>query len=167
MTKILKYFVYVVACGLLFLLLVANFGRRTEPTPIANAFEWEKEVQVFFVKKSVAELESCLAEAPLNRKVLNAETLGPGALSALIEGLRPEEQVEYFSAVNPATLIQKFEILGGTAYVDFNSALNQGLAGSCNAVAVRSQIENTLMALPDIDRVVISIDGETEGILEP
>ncbi len=163
----MKYFVYIVACAVVFLFLVNTFENHKDSTSVASAFEWEKVVNVYFVDSAKAETSDCTANVGIERKVLNAETLGPGALSALIEGLKPEEQSAYFSAINPATLIQKFEIINGTAYVDFSSALSDGVAGSCSVLAIRSQIENTLLALPDIDSVVISINGETEGILEP
>ena len=64
-------------------------------------------------------------------------------------------------------MIQKFEIKNKVAYVDFNSNLNKGVGGSCKVIAIKSQIENTLNNLPDIDSVVISVNGKTDGILEP
>ncbi len=56
---------------------------------------------------------------------------------------------------------------GRTAYVDFNQVLGEGVAGSCRITAIRSEIENTIKQFVGIDTVVISIDGKTEGILQP
>ncbi len=167
MPKSIKYIVYVVACALVFLFIAKTFSASSKGPVVASAFEWEKPVSVYFVESAQAEDSSCVASAQVQRIVPNAETLGPSALAALIEGPKGQEADKYFSAINPKTLIQKFEITNGVASVDFSSDLGQGVAGSCNVVAIRSQIENTLLALPDIDKVVISINGETIGILEP
>jgi len=168
MTKTIKYFLYIVVCAMIFFVFVKIFDGSTS-TNSANAFEWEKTVQIYFVDLKKAETSSCEADVALKRVVINAETLGPGAIEMLIKGLTPKETKsnKYISLINPKTLLQKFEVKGGVAYVDFDSGLNQEVAGSCKVTAIRSQIEKTLIALPDIDSVVISVNGETEGILEP
>jgi len=167
----LKYFGYILACILLFLVITGAFPGGQDISPgvpnTATSFEWKKEVSIFVVDRALAETSSCEATARLVRRIPNAETLGPGALQALIMGLSVEEEADYWSAINKDTLIQKFEIIGGVAYVDFSAELNSGIAGSCNVVAIRSQIENTLVALPDINSVILSVDGQIEGILEP
>ena len=133
----------------------------------AGAFEWEKEVNVYFVDLKKAETSSCEADVAVKRTVPNSETLGPGAIDMLLKGLTADEEKSYFSAIDEKTMLQKFEIKDKVAYVDFNSALNEGVAGSCAVIAIRSQIEKTLTDLPDIDSVVISVNGQTGGILEP
>ena len=62
---------------------------------------------------------------------------------------------------------QSLEVKDGTVYIDFNSALDEGVAGSCRVLAIRSQITETLKAFSDTDQVVISINGDTESILQP
>ena len=136
----------------------------------ATAFEWEKTVNVYFAYNGPKEESDCTYVVPFPRTILNAETLGPGALGALLEGpiLNELEMNRGLSSAIPENvLIQKFEIKDKVAFVDFNSSLNEGVAGSCRVLAIRSQIENTLNSLPDIDSVVISVNGQTEGILEP
>lgn len=167
MSKAIKYFAYIIACAFVFLVLAKTFGNSDKSPKVASAFEWEKTVSIYLVDSAKAKDSSCEAGARVDRVVPNAETLGPGALVALIEGPKGKEMEKYFSAINPKTLIQKFELSNKVAYVDFSSDLNAGVAGSCKVVAIRSQIENTLLALPDIDKVIISINGETNGILEP
>ena len=73
----------------------------------------------------------------------------------------------YFTSLNDGILLQKFEIIDKVAYIDFSSQFNEGVAGSCRVQSIMAQIENTLNTLPDINSVVISVDGQTEGILEP
>lgn len=171
MSNSLKYFIYIAGSVFVFVMIVKfmysqiSFGTVNRVT----AFEWEKEVQIYFLNEKIMKDDNdCTKVVPVSRKVLNAETLGPGALEALLEGPIEEERVSgLFTSINKESLIQKFEIKDGVAYVDFDAALNSGVSGSCNVLAVRSQIETTLKALPDIDSVVISINGQTEGILEP
>ena len=159
---ILKFLILVLAVT-----LVVKYAGTSSRGSVAGAFEWEKEVNVYFIDRQIAETTSCEATVVVKRKVPNAETLGPGAIDMLIKGLSKKESGSYSTAVNSNTLLQKFEIKNGVAYVDFNLSLNNDVTGSCMAVAIRSQIEKTLTDLPDINSVVISVNGETEGILEP
>lgn len=166
MAKMLKYFLYIVIGALMLFAVVKVFSRSHSNT--VNAFEWEKQVNVYFGNKKMGSLEDCAKVFPLSRVILNAETFGPGALEALLKGVsEKEEKAGYFTALNDKVLIQKFEIKDGVAYVDFNSRFNDGMGGSCRVTAIKSQIETTLNNLPDIDSVVISVNGQTEGILEP
>lgn len=165
-----KYAIYIIGCFLAFYFIAQNFAisqKALQSNNQAGQFERVKSVNVYFVDKAKAESSSCEADVVIVRQVPNAESLGLGALEALANGLLPDEQGFYYSAINKDTRIQRFEIKNGTAYVDFNSALNKDSGGSCRVIAIRSQIEKTLLDLPDIDSVVISVDGETEGILEP
>ena len=161
--KILEFLILVLAV----VLIVKYAGTSSSRGSVAGAFEWEKEANVYFIDRQIAETTSCEATVVVKRKVPNAETLGPGAIDMLIKGLSKKESGSYSTAVNSNTLLQKFEIKNGVAYVDFNLSLNNDVTGSCMAVAIRSQIEKTLTDLPDINSVVISVNGETEGILEP
>lgn len=169
MTKTFKSFFYIIACAFVFMLLVNAYNTYSSQSfsQKANAFEWEKKVKVYFVDSKKMETSSCEADVALDRTVINAETLGPGAIEALLNGLTAEEKSMYSTAIKKGTLLQKFEVKNGVAYVDFSSELNKEVAGSCTVTAIRSQIEKTLIALPDIDSVVISVNGKTEGILEP
>ena len=161
--KILEFLILVLAV----VLIVKYAGTSSSRGSVAGAFEWEKEINVYFIDSQALETSSCEATVALQRKVPNAETLGPGAIDMLIKGLSKKESGSYSTAVNSNTLLQKFEIKNGVAYVDFNLSLNNDVTGSCMAVAIRSQIEKTLTDLPDINSVVISVNGETQGILEP
>ncbi|HZZ99238.1 MAG TPA: GerMN domain-containing protein, partial [Candidatus Paceibacterota bacterium] len=56
---------------------------------------------------------------------------------------------------------------GSTIYVDFNQALQQGVAGSCRVQSIRAEITDTLKQFLGVTNVVISINGKTTGILQP
>ena len=167
MNKKLKYFLYVIICVLIVFAFVKIFGGSFQINS-ANAFEWEKPVNVYFSNEAWGSNEDCAKVFPVSRTIINAETFGPGALEALLNGVSEKEKAGgYFTSLNDKILLQKFEIKDKVAYIDFNYRFNEGVAGSCKVTAIKAQIENTLNNLPDIDSVVISVNGETKGILEP
>ena len=160
-----KYVWYPIICAILFFVFVQIFQNSFSPNA-ANAYEWEKKINVYFGNEKMGSSENCDKVFPVSRIVTNAETLGPGALLTLLKGVSAEEKRGgYFTSLNDGILIQKFEIKNMVAYVDFNQRFSE-VGGSCNVIAIRSQIEKTLNQFPDIDSVVISVNGETEGILE-
>jgi len=167
MLKAFKYFLYILICVFVFIILAKIYGAAFQSKTV-DGFEWEKEVSIYLSNGKMGSDDDCTSVFPLSRKVINAETLGPGALEALLNGPTAEDEASgYSSSINDGVLIQKFEILDKVAYVDFDTRFNEGMGGSCRVQAIKSQIESTLNALPDIDSVVISVNGETEGILEP
>ena len=58
-------------------------------------------------------------------------------------------------------IYDKFSGIGGV------SKLTEGVGGTCLVERIRSQIRNTLQQFPTVKSVVISVDGKTEGVLEP
>ena len=162
----LKYFLCIIVGALVLFILVKAFNGSLSNSAIA--FEWKKQVNVNFGNSGMGSSEDCSKVFPVSRTILNAETFGPGALEALLKGVSPQEkEAGYFTSLNDGVLIQRFEIKDKVAYVDFNSNFNKGVAGSCRITNIKAQIETTLNNLPDIDSVVISVGGQTEGILEP
>jgi spore germination protein GerM len=165
--KVLKYFLYVAGCIAVFVIFVKIFSSSLALTQ-AIAFEWEKQINVYFSNKNMGSSEDCTKVFPLSRTILNAETFGPGAMESLLKGISEDEKTAgYSTGLNSGVLLQKFEIKSKVAYIDFSSGFNEGVAGSCRVQAIKSQIEKTLDAFPDIDSVVISVNGKTEGVLEP
>jgi hypothetical protein len=166
--KILKYFLIVIVCTVLIGLVVIVYEGSSPYKNSANAFEWEKQVNVFFGNSKMGSSEDCSEVFPVFRTILNAETFGPGSLEALLKGVSTQEKDEgYFTSLNENILVQKFEIKENVAYIDFDDSFNKGIAGSCRIQNIVAQIDATLTDLPDIDSVVISVNGQTEGILEP
>jgi spore germination protein GerM len=166
MSKRTKYILCGFVCVIAILALFKIFGFSFYASK-AEAFEWEKSVNVYLNNRKMGSSDDCSKVFPVSRTILNAETFGPGALEALLKGVSAEEKtVGYSTSLNDKVLIQKFEIKDKVAYVDFNQRFSE-VGGSCKVTAIKSQIENTLNNLPDIDSVVISVNGKTEGILEP
>lgn len=168
MNKTFKSFIYIVACISVFFALVKIYNNTEPALNSASVFEWKKVVNIYFPNSSMGSNEDCNKVFPVSRPVINAETFGPGALEELLAGPNGADKGnDYFTSINSGVMVQKFEVIDSVAYVDFNSRLNEGVGGSCRVSSIRAQIEKTLSDLPDIDSVVISVDGKTEGILEP
>jgi hypothetical protein len=80
----------------------------------------------------------------------------------LVEALLREPALPFpkGSAVNGIAL------RNGVLTVDFNKRL-QNVGGSCAVQAIRAAVEHTLMALPSVDRVVITAEGSEKLALQP
>ncbi|MFA7308545.1 MAG: Gmad2 immunoglobulin-like domain-containing protein [Patescibacteria group bacterium] len=90
------------------------------------------------------------------------------ALEFLLHGPSLSEETRGLATqINPNVVIEDFELVGDTATVNFNKSLEQGVAGSCRVSAIRAQIEQTLKQFPYIKNVVIKVDGESNGVLQP
>src|SRR3989344_1924443 len=86
MNNSVKYFIYVAGSVLVFVFLIKTLYSPNLDTNKATAFEWEKTVNVYFAYNGPKEESDCTYVVPFPRTVLNAETLGPGALEALLKG---------------------------------------------------------------------------------
>lgn len=71
------------------------------------------------------------------------------------------------TAINPGVEIQSLLVENGTAFLDLSSAVEEQTGGSCRVAAIFAQIRNTLLEFPSVSRVVLSVDGRTDDILQP
>jgi spore germination protein GerM len=55
----------------------------------------------------------------------------------------------------------------GVVRADFSEGLQEGIGGSMRVMGIRQQIEATLMGVTGITSVILSIEGQTEDILQP
>lgn len=125
-------------------------------------------VKIFFNNTSHdPNLIDCNVVYPVERRILNADTLEETTLQKLIQGPSILEKTAGFHAqISPLTTINSVEVDDGTASVDFSENLDPG-GGSCAVTAIISQITQTLTQFSHIEAVEISIEGETESILQP
>jgi len=108
----------------------------------------------------------CSAVFAVEREIEKTEGVGKAAINELLKGpTASEEENGYFTSIGDADL-NSLNIKDGVATADFSEELNQG-GGTCMMEARRAQIEKTLKQFPTVDEVVISVEGETEGILQP
>lgn len=126
-------------------------------------------VKVFFSNtKKDPELLDCTKVYPLERKIDSTQSVAQKALEELLKGPTSAEKTDgYFTSINTGVKINKLSITNGTAYVDFNEMLQQGVGGSCKTSNIIAQIKETLKQFSSVKEVKISINGESELILQP
>lgn len=112
--------------------------------------------------------ENCPKVYAVSRKVVKTEAVGRAALLELLKGTTAaEEEKGYLSSIPKGVTINSLKISKGTAYVDFNEKLGEGVGGTCLVDRIRGQITQTLKQFSTVTKVVISINGESEAILQP
>ncbi len=126
-------------------------------------------LKVFFGSTKLnPEVLDCSLVFPVTREVEKTVAVGRAALTELFKGTTEKEENEgYFTNINDGVEIQSLSISEGIAKVDLNSKLEEGVGGSCKVTAIRAQIEETLKQFSTVDSVVISINGNTQDILQP
>ena len=124
-------------------------------------------VRAYFSNSQMDPEYSCYKVFQVERIVPYTTGVGRAALTELLKGPTEEEKDRGFSTSLPTGVsIQSLTIQKGVAKVDFNDALD-GVGGSCRVSAIRSQIAETLKQFPTVQKVVISVDGRTEDVLQP
>lgn len=147
---------------LLFVVVLAALG--------AILFKYsQKEIVVHFPNSLLQQDEfSCAEVFPIKRKVFGLGDTRKIALKTLLAGPTAEEiEAGYYTSINQGTSLESLKIQSGVATADFSRELSNGVAGSCRVTSIRSQIERTLDEFAEVRDVVISVELETEGVLEP
>jgi len=67
----------------------------------------------------------------------------------------------------PRVTLLKLTIVDGVATADFSQEMRAYGGGSLRVMLLRQQIEQTLKQFPTVKEVVIAVEGQTEGVLEP
>lgn len=111
---------------------------------------------------------SCDMVFPVVRTIEQTQTPGRRALEELLKGPTAEEKNEkYFTSIPSGVRVKSLTIINGVARADFSPELDKGVGGSCRVVNIRKQIEETLKQFPTVSQVIISINGNTDEILQP
>jgi hypothetical protein len=112
--------------------------------------------------------DSCVRLFPIEREIIKTEGIARATIEALLTGLTVEEKNKgYFTSINEGVKVNKLTIINGTAKIDFDKTMEEGVSGSCRVSAIKQQIVQTLMQFSSINTVIISINGRTEDILQP
>jgi hypothetical protein len=102
------------------------------------------------------------------RVIPKTQAIAKAALEELLKGPTVQEKnAGFFTTINPDVKIQKLSIIDGIARVDFNSQIEFQVGGSARVGAIRAEITQTLMQFSTVKKVIISVDGRTEDILQP
>jgi hypothetical protein len=122
-------------------------------------------IKLYFSKEGDS---SCNDVFPIEREIVKTEGIARATIVELLKGLTAtEKQAGYFTNINEGVKINSLTIVDGTAKIDFDEALERGIGGSCRVSAIRQQITQTLMQFSSVKKVIISISGKTEDILQP
>lgn len=112
----------------------------------------------------------CEIVYPVERTVPRSPRIALAAIDDLLYGPTEKEKTDGYTTAlpgQPKIIVQKLMIEDGVARVDFNDAFNFQVGGSCRVMMIRAQVEETLKQFPTVRDVVISVNGQTELILEP
>jgi len=144
-------------CAVVLVAVVAT-GCRAASAPQVDA-------QVFFVRTSSQEIE--LVAVP--RQVSAEIPLAEACLRELLKGpTAAERRLGLISLIPEGAALRSVTVSDtGVARADFSEGLQHGVGGSMRVMGIRQQIEGTLMWSSDITSVILSVEGETEGVLQP
>lgn len=110
----------------------------------------------------------CKNVYPVYRRVAYTKETAAVAIAELLKGPNQEEATQGYSSNIPfGTKLQSLNIKNSTATADFDQTLQAGVGGSCMVASIRSQITQTIKQFGTVNNVIISIDGQSEDILQP
>jgi spore germination protein GerM len=131
-----------------------------------NIVYQKEEVKIYFLNIKGDQEE--LVEVERHISLVPGLSLPHLSIIELLDGPSSEETDSgIFSMINPGTVMNELTLEEKTITIDFNQKLQENVAGSATVIAIRNQIEKTLMQFDYIEKVVISINGESEKILQP
>jgi spore germination protein GerM len=117
-----------------------------------------KEVKVYFYHDPGEYIDL----SPVKRYV-SARTPARAAIEALLKGPTAEERQQGFDSLASASefRIRSLTISSGTARVNFVSLRNwKGWPGDLGPVRFKKAVELTLKQFPNVERVVVSLNGD-------
>jgi len=125
-------------------------------------------VSAYFNNNRLDPKVSCDKVFPVRRRIPQTRAVARAALIELLKGPTPPEKADgYYTNINPGVRVQRLAVKNGVARVDFNETLEYQVGGSCRVRAIWAQITQTLKQFPTVKKVIISINGRTEDILQP
>lgn len=143
-------------------------NRKEFRVPVRFDASHTMKTKAYFGSHKLDPESSCNKVFPVEREVPTTDAPARAALEELLAGPTPTEQtMGYFTSINSGVTIQRLTIQDGVAAVDFDERLGYQVGGSCRVSAIRAQITETLMQFSTIRSVVVSINGRSEGILQP
>lgn len=104
----------------------------------------------------------------VERTISKTDSVAIAAINELLKGPTAAEIAKgYMTNLNSGIKVQKLTIVNSVAKIDFNEQLQFQVGGSCKISAIYAQIKQTLKQFPSVKDVIISINGQTEDILQP
>lgn len=136
--------------------------------PLTLDVSGARTLKVFFANTRMDTSGNCSAVFPVERLVAQTPAVANAALEQALKGPTETELAGGYSTQIPyGVQTPHIVVAQGTATVDFKKDIEEGSGGACHAQALRAQIERTLYQFPSISGVVLSVEGQTEGIFQP
>lgn len=132
---------------------------HTATAKLNNQASRQKQVKVYFYHENGEYIDLSPA-----RRFVSAASPARAALDALLAGPTPEEKRKGFDALASASefSIGSLRISGGTARVNFVASRTwAGWPGDLAPVRFEKAVELTLKQFPNVRRVVVSLNGDT------
>ena len=120
---------------------------------------------------------------PVQRLIAETEAVGAAALNELLWGPSPNNLAGFETAIpgpeevlsyagrgadwGPRVRLLKLTIVDGLATADFSKEIQAYGGGSLRAKLIHDQIVETLLQFSTVQEVVIAVEGQTEGVLQP
>lgn len=109
----------------------------------------------------------CSRTFPVTRTAPSSVAVARQLVELLLAGPTDAEKKEGFSAPFPdGAQVTGVNLRDGVLTVDFDRSM-QNVGGSCRAQALRAMIEQTLLKLPSVRRVIIRAGGSEKLALQP
>lgn len=129
--------------------------------------EEQRELRIYFANSRLNGNGDCANVFSVQRPRGNTLAVAEAALHELLNGPTTDEKAEGYSSEIPSGVtLRGITILNGVATADFSTGLNR-VAGSCRVEAIHAQIERTLKQFPTVRRVVVTVDGDEDAVLQP
>jgi hypothetical protein len=120
---------------------------------------------------------------PVTLNITKTVRIGTAALNELLWGPPPPNLAGFGTALplpnevlsypgrgpdwGPRVRLIELKIENGVATANFSREFRAYGGGSLRVTLIREQITRTLKEFPSVQQVVIAVDGQTEGVLEP
>ncbi|KPJ85301.1 hypothetical protein AMJ57_03615 [Parcubacteria bacterium SG8_24] len=127
------------------------------------------DVEVFFQNSELDPMVECDRVFSVKRQVSSQGSIYRAVLESLLQGPSDDEREEGYSSSLPSGVRLKSVAADaeGRVTADFSSRLDRGVGGSCRVTAIRAQIVATLEQFPEVNEVIIAVEGEVEEALQP
>ncbi|MFH1965431.1 MAG: GerMN domain-containing protein [Acidobacteriota bacterium] len=128
-----------------------------------------EEYKLFFGNEDFnSRIADCDDLFPVYRNRKGVEDIINNSLTELLKGPSQTEQEQgYYTSLNSGVRVLEVRIEAGTVFADFSRELEEDVAGSCQTLAIRAQINETLLQFGGVDKVVILIEGNPGSVLQP
>lgn len=125
-------------------------------------------VKAFFMNDKLDPEITCQKVFSVERSIPKTKSVAKAAIEELLKGpTDAEKKSGYSTLINDGVILNRITIADGVASADFSEKLQENTGGSCRVGLIRRQIEDTLKQFSSIKEIIISINGNSEEILQP